>query len=464
MPQETDAEKIARLEREIERLKQEIERLRRALDEALRAGKRQAAPFSRQSPKAHPETPGRKPGACYGRASQRTVPSQVDETLEAALPPQCPHCHGPLAETEVIDQYQTEIPKPHMHHIRFRIHVARCQRCGHRVQGRHPRQTSDAVGAAASQLGPRAVALSAYLNKGLGLSHGKTVAVLEAAFGLQVSRGGLSQAWARVAQKAEPTYAHLIEQIRRTPSVTPDETGWKVGGRLWWLWAFASTQVTVYSIQSGRGFAQAATVLGVDFAGFLVHDGWRSYDHFDQAQHQTCLAHLLRRCRDLIELGSSSAARFPKTIQNLLQQALDLRDRWQQDQIRPQGLAVARGRLEARMDRLLEPYRTCPANERFAEHLYRNRDLLFTFLYCLGLEATNWRAEQALRPAVVARKVWGGNRTPAGAHTQEVLLSVLRTCHQQNRSWLTLLTDILCSPVLKSWNLQTADRSPPHLR
>lgn len=163
-----------------------------------------------------------------------------------------------------------------MHHIRFRIHVGRCQRCGHRVQGRHPRQTSDAVGAAASQLGPRAVALSAYLNQGLGLSHGKTAAVLEAAFGLQVSRGGLSQAWARVAQKAEPTYAHLIEQIRRTPSVTPDETGWKVGGRLWWLWAFASTQVTVYSIQSGRGFAQAATVLGVDFAGFLVHDGWRS--------------------------------------------------------------------------------------------------------------------------------------------------------------------------------------------
>lgn len=64
VPQEADAEKIARLKREIEQLKQENERLRRALEEALRAAKRQAAPFSRRSPKANPQKPGRKAGAC----------------------------------------------------------------------------------------------------------------------------------------------------------------------------------------------------------------------------------------------------------------------------------------------------------------------------------------------------------------------------------------------------------------
>jgi len=69
------------------------------------------------------------------------------------------------------------------------------------VQGRHPRQTSDAIGSAASQLGPRALALATQLNKGLGLPYGKTAAVLEEAFGLRVSRGGLCQAIARVAHK-----------------------------------------------------------------------------------------------------------------------------------------------------------------------------------------------------------------------------------------------------------------------
>ena len=56
--------------------------------------------------------------------------------------------------------------------------------------------------------------------------------------------GGLCQAMARMARKAEPTYDALIEQIRGSPSVTSDETGWRVGGRLWWMWAFSSSQVT----------------------------------------------------------------------------------------------------------------------------------------------------------------------------------------------------------------------------
>jgi hypothetical protein len=119
------------------------------------------------------------------------------------------------------------------------------------VQGWHRRQTSDAIGSAASQLGPRALALATQLNKGLGLPYGKTAAVLEEAFGLRVSRAGLCQALERVARKAEPTCAALVEQVRASPSVTPDETEWKVGGHLWWMWAFSSSQVTVYSIQPG---------------------------------------------------------------------------------------------------------------------------------------------------------------------------------------------------------------------
>jgi transposase len=223
-------ERVARLERENaeltaenERLRRRVEELMRALEEAQRAGKRQAAPFSRRAPKAHPAKPGRKAGAKYGRRCRRLIPAIIDQTVEAELPASCPHCGGQRVETGIENQYQTEIPKPRVERIELHIQVGRCKRCGRRVQGRHPRQTSDAVGSAASILGARAVALATELNKGLGLWYGKTAAVLENAFGLRVSRGGLAPAFERVAKKAEPTYEKRVERIRGSPSVTPDE-------------------------------------------------------------------------------------------------------------------------------------------------------------------------------------------------------------------------------------------------
>jgi len=79
-------------------------------------------------------------------------------------------------------------------------------------------------------------------------------------------------------------------------------------------------------------------------------------------------------------------------------------------------------------------------------HLRRERDAMFTFLYCPGLDATNYRAEQAIRPMVVTRKVWGGNRTEPGAHTQSVLVSILQTCSQQLRPASAFLQQLLHLP------------------
>ena len=140
------------------------------------------------------------------------------------------------------------------------------------------------------------------------------------------------------------------------------------------------------------------------------------YRQFTQALHQTCLAHLLRRCREMAQVAGARGAQFPRAVQTLLQTSLALRDRRDRDQISPHGLAVARGHLEARLDRVLERRTRSPANRRLANHLWREREAVFTFLYCPGLEATNWRAEQAIRPMVVTRKVWGGNRKIGRAH------------------------------------------------
>ena len=188
-------------------------------------------------------------------------------------------------------------------------------------------------------------------------------------------------------------------------------------------------------------------MLGPDYGGVLVHDGWCIYEQFLQARHQTCLAHLLRRCREMMESASAWNARFPQAVKELLQHALELRERWRQRTITVHGLAVARGILSKQLQTAWSTNFRCAANERLANHLWnqQERRMLLTFLRHPRIDATNWRAEQALRPFVVVRKVWGGNRTEHGARAQQILGSILQTCRQQNRSPIPVLQRLLCA-------------------
>ena len=434
-------------DRRIAALEAQVARLTERVEELSRTSKRQAAPFSKGEPKLDPKPPGRKAGTHYGQKAHRPIPSTPpDEVFDVPLPTDCPHCagRGAVVEEGVEQQHQVDIPRKPIHR-RFDLHVGRCTHCGRRVQPRHELQTSGALGCCASQLGPDAQAAVVELNKTCGLSHGKVRRVFAKLFGIELSRGGSAQVMLRAGRRCGPIYDRIVAALPRQKSLTPDETGWRIAGQLAWLHAFTNALLTCYRIDRQRGFAVAAALLGEDYAGALVHDGWGPYDRFFEAAHQTCLGHLLRRCHHLLETATGAAVIFPPPIKDILQQALALRDRYAVQQITLHGLAVARGRLEAQVDRLLTWTRTDAANERFAKHLAKHRRQLFTFLDdpAFGLEATNWRAEQALRPAAVNRKVWGGNRTEAGADAQSVLMSVMRTAEQQGRSVVDFLSQVL---------------------
>jgi transposase len=415
-------------------------KLEKANEDLRRGQKRQAAPFSKGEPKADPKKPGRKPGEAYGMKAHRAPPTEVDEVYEAPLPCACPDCRGDVEEDGVQDQFQVEIPRKPIRR-KFKVHVGHCKRCGRRVQGRHPLQTSDALGAAASQLGPEAQALAVQMNKELGVSHGKIVRFFEAVFGIPLSRGGSAQVILRAAERCQAAFQQITVVVRNSPWAAADETGWKVGGLLQWLHVFVAEQATLYLIRPSRGFDVASEALGADYAGRLTHDGWGTYDRFEHALHQQCLRHLINRCEEMLKTAVGAAVLFPRAVAESLRQALALRDRRDAEQISPHGLAVATGRIETRMDRLLEWHRGNLANERLAKHLFKHQDQLFTFLREPGMDATNWRGEQAIRPAVVNRKVWGGNRTDPGARAQERLVSVLRTCVQQGRDAIAFLSE-----------------------
>ena len=430
------------LEQERERLREENEKLKRQLEEAQRANKRQAAPFSRGRRKLNPQPPGRKSGAAYGQRYGKAIPEKVDEVIPVPPPAQC-ECGGFLEVERIEPQYQQEIVRKTIWR-RFDIAICRCQKCHKRVQGRDPRQTSDALGAAAVQLGPNALALAVKMNKELGMPHADVAAVLQDGFQLQVNRSTICRAVDRVARRGEATWHALRHAARRSRVNGIDETGWNVAAQLRWLWVAVSEQVTFCDILPGRGFPQAATILGTDYEGWLTHDGWKSYYKFLHAGHQSCLRHLLRHCEDLIQIASPAATRFPLRVQAVLQQALALRDRYNQHEISLHGLWTATGRLETKLDRVLADPGRDAANRRFARHLWHERPYIFTFLYCPGLDATNNVSERAIRALIGARKNWGGNRTPRGACAQAVLTSILQTAKQQGKKPFDVLVELLC--------------------
>ena len=423
-------------------LRAEVERLRKIVEELQRSVKRQTAPFSKGEPKSDPKTPGRKPGADYGEHVRRSAPSRIDEVHRAVLRERSECCRAPIRKTGTGVQFQSEIVRQVVHR-RFDIEIGCCTGCGKRIQARHSLQTSDALGAAASQFGAEAKALSAHLNKDLGLSYGKVRRFFRMAFALTMSRGGACKAVMRAADRARPCYRQIETTVRRSRRLYPDETGWKVAGRLQWLWVFVARTAVLYRIRPSRGGDVVVEVLGPDWSGEMGHDGWAPYDAFERARHQQCLGHLFRRCKGLLEVATRGAVRFPRAIKSVLKDSLALRDRRDEGALSAHGVAVATGRLQARMDRLLAWPRTHAANQRLAKHLSRHRDQLFTFLKHPGLEATNWPAEQAIRPAVVNRKVWGGNRTEHGARAQEILVSTIQTCSLRGHDSFAFLVDLL---------------------
>lgn len=427
-------------------LRAEVERLRSELDASRRASKRQAAPFRKGPPKPDPKTPGRKSGEAHGTHGHRPppAPDRIDQILEAPLPDACPACGGTLVETGIATQFQTDIPRQPV--VRqFNVHVGCRDGCGCRLRGRHPLQTSDALGAAGSQIGPDAQAAVVTLNKEAGLSHGKIADLFDSLFGIKLTRGASAQIVLRAADRLAPAYEEIRSEIRDADRLTVDETGWRVGGQPAWLHAWVGERATCYVIDPSRSADALQGVIGLDWDGILVRDGFASYDRFRDALHQGCLAHILRRCRELLAGARAGAVRFTRQLVGLFTGAIHLRNEYAKGHVPEQEWEGARDDFETWLLRLLSVRRVVPEYQTLSDHLWRHFASWFTFLTDPSVPATNWEAEQAIRPAVVNRKVWGGNRTEAGAKAQGVLSSVLRTCRQGLQSGLDFVSRTLCA-------------------
>jgi transposase len=450
-------------DRRIAELEDEVAQLRQQLRQGDREHNRQAHPFRREHGTTQPKKPGRRKGH---KADLRPVPTpdQIDRVVDVPLD-KCPMCDVYLYDQDQVVQYQTDLPPIVPIITQFNIETGYCPCCRQYWQGRHPDQTSDAIGATGNTLGPVVLTMAAEMKHRLGVSYRKICDFLQTYCQLKVCPAAFIRAEQRLADLAKPTYDLLIEALCQSHVVHADETGWRVGRLSAWLWVFSSKQATVYTIRTGkgaRGHQVPEEILGTAFDGYLIVDGLKSYDVLEVAKGR-CNGHLLRRCKKLCGTVATTEQQHIEVLSDLLKEAIDLAAH--RDQHPATGYDQRVQSIEDRLDDWLEAnngQRTISADlDRLDLHIRAHRGEWLCFLHDPEVPPTNNHAEQMLRPAVITRKVGGCNKNLLGALVHSILSSIMVSCHRQGKRFLDLARQLWQSSQPQAIPLESLPESPP---
>lgn len=393
----------------------------------------QTPPYAKPAAKTRTKTKGGKPGH-PGR--RRPAPTRIDRREEHTLSA-CPKCHGPVkpcrgSRTRVIEDIPADIAPVVTEHT---IHRSWCPRCRATVEPTVP----DAFGG--STIGLRVVVLSAWLHYLLGTTLAQIIDVFNFHLQFPLSSGGLVQMWKRLRELLLAWYVEMQAQALDGAVLHADETGWRVDGRTYWLWCFASKDVTYYMIDRSRGSPALKRFFKKEFAGVLVTDFWGAYNAVVCAKKQKCLPHLLRdlkRTQHYHKPGDDWPA-FSRQLKRLIRDSIRLSKRRKEQS--PTAFSSRRRRLDARLQELLgQPWEQRHAR-RLAKRLRRHASELFTFLDHPEVPFDNNHGERQIRPAVIARKNSYANGSEDGAETQAILMSVFRTLKQRGHNPVSAVTE-----------------------
>ena len=441
---------VARLQGEVPRLQRQVDQLmsvnaalRKEIEELRRGGKRQAAPFSKGTRTPNPKPPGRKPGKGTFSYRKAPLPEEVTEPpVEVSVTEAtCLECGGRLLPERVDVVSITDIlPLPRPRVTEYRVQVCRCASCGKQVRGQHPEVGPDQYGATAHRVGRRAMAAAHALHYGVGVPVRKVPAVLKVLTGLGLTQGAVTQDALRRARGAVGSaYQRLRAAVRERPAVHTDDTGWRVGGEPAFLMAFETDEATVYQVRTRHRNEEVREVIPSDYRGIMVTDRGRSYDAqtLAQVKQQKCLAHVLRSISDVVETKKGRGRSFGRHLQRLLREAMELRQQYHRGAALDFGAEAERLKGEV-THHLRDRPLADRDNGRLQNELgwHNDRGSLLRFLDEPAIEPTNNRAERALRPAVIARKVSHCSKNTQGAEAFAAFTSVLTTLKRQGNQSL----------------------------
>ena len=376
---------------------------------------RKAAPQKSNKPRKH-----------KGHRQQYLPPTEVLE-----LHPQRCSCGCNVIDDQ--EHYYThqviELPEiqPVVKHLL--LHRGKCPRCGKTVKAYIPDELR-------TGFGPRISALVAELTAVCGNSRRMVQDTLHSVLGIPISQGALQNVMDRVSEAISPHYTDIGEVVRSMPVNHIDETTWKRGKTLEWLWLMCNKAAAYFMLHSSRSKA-AFQELVRDWQGILVSDGYGVYKKWVHGR-QTCLAHLIREAKGLSERTNIALSRPGAWILN------ELRSLCHMAEAKP---TVGQWNMfYARLMRLMGLYhdRQDEAGQ-LVRRLQRELDNLWLFLSEEGVSPTNNHAERTLRFAVLWRKRSFGSKKDKGDRFVERLLSLRQTCRFQGKRTFKVLVEAMQS-------------------
>jgi transposase len=290
-----------------------------------------------------------------------------------------------------------------------------------------------------SDIGLHATVRIVYLGVVAALSLPNIQKYLSGFMRLGISTSGISNLMIRVASILAPVAEEILQDVRQGFQVWADETGWRVRGINWWLWAFANETSAYYYAAPNRGSPVVVQILGTVFAGVLITDAWGAYNAVDCLFRQTCMAHVFRKIRRLVQDNpeARSILRFYLRFKRILRDGERLQQR--AAHLDEDALLHSYERLGDRLDQLLAWKKPNPILAAIIASVQRLRGRILTFSVLPGCPSHNNYGEYIIRKGVLKRKISGGSMAPEGAQAYAILISIAQTCHLRKISFASFL-------------------------
>lgn len=431
---------IARIQKEKVRLEEELEKIKQERDTykgmVFKANKHMlASAFA-------PEQYGRKRGGQKGHIGYgRKNSVKIDKRVHAYLS-SCPTCQAKLQRTHAVSSHTvTDLPHWNMMQpvtTKYTVERQWCKTCKKEV-------AAVPVGVIpGSKLGINLITMVCVWRYRLRLPFAKITELLQTMYGISISPGTIAYTLSQTKQFFGEQYDKLLSEIRGSPLIHADETGWRITGKNSWAWTFVTPKTTLFTIEStrGKGIPQEKLKHAV---GVLVRDDYTAYQKLPLPQ-QSCWAHLLRKSHEAViqEHASDEVKQLHKTLKDLFDLlAEDIGNPFDQKQ-RKEWYSWYKTDIQNMCNKNF----TAADAKRIQTRIKNQGTNLITALLYPGVPLTNNAAEKAIRPLVITRKISGGSQSREGATVHAVNMSVVETICKQKLPLLdTLQTYLLQGAV-----------------